>query len=101
MTHRLKRYELEAFDKMLVDKYQKLNAELLDLRNRYKVLQINYEAEKIKVKELSEQLETLNKDYRSSQGYKDLKRINKLLRKQLIAYKRTIGDLVYKLNNNK
>ena len=93
--------ELEAFDKMLVDKYQKLEAELLDLRNRYKVLQINYEDKKIKVKELSEQLETLNKDYRNSQGYKDLKRINKLLRKQLIAYKRTVGELVYKLNNNK
>ena len=98
---KLTKQELEAFDKMLVDKYQKLEAELLDLRNRYKVLQINYEAKKIKVKELSEQLETLNKDYRNSQGYKDLKRINKLLRKQLIAYKRTVGELVYKLNNNK
>ena len=98
---KLSKQELEVFDKMLVDKYQKLEAELLDLRNRYKVLQINYEAKKIKVKELSEQLETLNKDYRNSQGYKDLKRINKLLRKQLIAYKRTVGELVYKLNNNK
>ena len=98
---KLTKQELEVFDKMLVDKYQKLEAELLDLRDRYKVLQINYEAKKIKVKELSEQLETLNKDYRNSQGYKDLKRINKLLRKQLIAYKRTVGELVYKLNNNK
>ena len=98
---KLTKQELEVFDKMLVDKYQKLKAELLNLRNRYKVLQINYEAKKIKVKELSEQLETLNKDYRNSQGYKDLKRINKLLRKQLIAYKRTVGELVYKLNNNK
>lgn len=98
---KLTKQELEVFDKMLVDKYQKLEAELLDLRNRYKVLQINYEAEKIKVKELSEQLETLNKDYRNSQGYKDLKRINKLLRKQLIAYRRTVGELVYKLNNSK
>ena len=98
---KLSKQELEVFDKMLVDKYQKLEAELLDLRNRYKVLQINYEAKKIKVKELSEQLETLNKDYRNSQGYKDLKRINKLLRKQLIAYKRTVGELVYKLNNSK
>ena len=98
---KLTKQELEVFDKMLVDKYQKLEAELLDLRNRYKVLQINYEAEKIKTRELSEQLETLNKDYRNSQGYKDLKRINKLLRKQLIAYKRTVGELVYKLNNNK
>lgn len=98
---KLTKQELEVFDKMLVDKYQKLEAELLNLRNRYKVLQINYEAEKIKVKKLSEQLETLNKDYRNSQGYKDLKRINKLLRKQLIVHKRTIGELVYKLNNNK
>lgn len=98
---KLTKQELEVFDKMLVDKYQKLEAELLNLRNRYKVLQINYEAEKIKVKKLSEQLETLNKDYRNSQGYKDLKRINKLLRKQLITYKRTVGELVYKLNNNK
>ena len=98
---KLTKQELQVFDKMLVDKYQKLEAELLDLRNKYKVLQINYEAEKIKVKELSEQLETLNKDYRNSQGYKDLKRTNKLLRKQLIAYKRTVGELVYKLNNNK
>lgn len=98
---KLTKQELEVFDKMLVDKYQKLEAELLDLRDRYKVLQINYEAEKIKVKELSEQLETLNKDYRNSQGYKDLKRINKLLRKQLIAYRRTVGELVYKLNNSK
>lgn len=97
----LKRYELEAFDKMLVDRYRKLEAELLDLKNRYKVLQTNYEAKQLQVKELNEKLETLNKDYRNSQGYKDLKRINKLLRKQLVAYKRTVGELVYKLNNNK
>ena len=43
---KLIKQELEVFDKMLVDKYQKLEAELLNLRNRYKVLQIDYEAKK-------------------------------------------------------
>lgn len=43
---KLTKQELEVFDKMLVDKYQILEAELLDLRDRYKVLQINYEAKK-------------------------------------------------------
>jgi uncharacterized protein involved in exopolysaccharide biosynthesis len=95
---KLKRFELEAFDKMLVDKYNKLDIDYRELLGKYKTLQTNYEVKSKQIAELKQQIEMLKQDIRQSGVYKQMKSNNKALRNRVNALQKDIGILVYKLN---
>lgn len=94
----LKRHELEAFDKMLVDKYTRLDEDYRILQGKYNTLQDNYENKKKQITELKQQLEEMKNDIRESDMYKNLKRVNKTLRSRVKALQRELGNVVYRLN---
>ena len=95
---KLKRYELEAFDKMLVDRYKQLEIELKDIKGKYKTLQLNYDVKKEQVVKFKQQLKTLKKDITHSDEYKKIKQDNQKLKNEVNALLKEIGNLIYKLN---
>ena len=95
---KLKKFELEAFDKMLVDKYNKLDVDYRGLLGKYKTLQANYETKSKKITELKQQIEMLKQDIRQSDAYKQMKFNNKALRNRVNALLKEVSTLIYKLN---
>lgn len=71
--------ELEVFDKMFVDKFNKQKEELDRLKEAYKVLKKKYDKDLIDIETFTEQIDKLNKDLKQSEAYKQLKAKNKSL----------------------
>ena len=94
---KLTKQELEAFDKMLVDKFNKQKAELDRLKEAYKVLQKKYNKATEEISILTEQVNLLKTDAKKTDPYKQLKQRNKELTLKIRDLHRLRDRLIAKL----
>lgn len=94
---KLTKEELEVFDKMLVDKFNKQKAELDRLKEAYKVLQKKYDKATEEISILTEQVNLLKTDTKKTDPYKQLKQRNKELTLKIRDLHRLRDRLISKL----
>ena len=94
---KLTKQELEAFDKMLVDKFNKQKEELDRLKEAYKVLEKKYNRALEDVITLTEQVNYLKGDVKKTDLYKQLKQRNKELTLKIRDLTRLRNNLMQKL----
>ena len=94
---KLTKKELEVFDKMLVDKFNKQKAELDRLKEAYKVLQKKYDKAIEEISILTEQVNLLKTDAKKTDPYKQLKQRNKELTLKIRDLHRLRDRLISKL----
>ena len=95
---KLKRYELEAFDKMLVDKYKKLEQEYKRILDHHNVLEIKVQKQQETIQELQEKIANLNSDVKNTEPYQTLKKNNKELKNRIKTLEKLRNRLVYELS---
>lgn len=95
---KLKRYELEAFDKMLVDKYRKLEQEYKKISNHHSVLEAKIQKQQEIIKELQEKVVNFNSDVKNTETYQTLKKNNKELKNRIKTLEKLRNRLIYELS---
>lgn len=93
----MKKYELEVFCKMLVDKHNKLKQNYNDLENKYKSLEKEYEKLSNKFSASLDQLQQTEKNILTSKPYKTVVKNNAELKKRIKSLERLRNDLMQQL----
>lgn len=93
----MKKYELEVFCKMLVDRHNKLKQDYKDLENKYESLEKEYKKLSNKLSASLDQLKQIEKDVLSSKPYKTVVKNNTELKKRIKSLERLGNNLMQQL----